>query len=337
MQPELEERSPMSATVVLIGTGGTIASRYDAKLGRKVASQRGEDLLTQVPQLADVAALEIDDFATVSSFDMPTDLAFRLAGRVNQHLARDEVAGVVVTHGTDTMEESCYLADLLLRSDKPAVFTGAQRAHDDPNPDGPGNLLGAARAAAAPAARGLGALICFADQIHAARDVTKVSASALATFQSYDKGALGAVDAGRVVIHRRPERRRTFVVDRLETRVPLIRLYLGFDVALVEAALERGARGLALEAFGRGNGPAALVPIVHKAVAAGVPVVVTSRCPTGRVEPIYGKGGGKDLADAGAIFAGDLKGPKARLLLMVLLSAPDTRDRIAEIFADLAP
>ena len=298
----------MSATVVLIGTGGTIASRYDAKLGRKVASQRGEDLLAQVPQLAEIAALEVDDFATVSSFDMPTELAFRLAGRVNQHLARDEVAGVVVTHGTDTMEESCYLADLLLRSDKPAVFTGAQRAHDDPNPDGPSNLLGAVRTAAAPAARGLGALICFADQIHAARDVTKVSASALATFQSYDKGALGEVDAGRVVIQRRPEHRRTFVVDRLETRVPLIRLYLGFDVALVEAALERGARGLVLEAFGRGNGPAALVPIVRGAVAAGVPVVVTSRCPTGRVEPIYGKGGGKDLADAGAIFAGDLKG-----------------------------
>jgi L-asparaginase len=140
-----------------------------------------------------------------------------------------------------------------------------------------------------------------------------------------------------VVIHRRPVRRRTFTVDRLETRVPLIRLYLGFDVALVEAALERGASGLVIEAFGRGNGPAVLVPIVREAVAAGVPVVVTSRCPTGRVEPIYGKGGGKDLADAGAVFAGDLKGPKARLLLMVLLAASDTRNRIAEMFAELAP
>ena len=165
----------------------------------------------------------------------------------------------------------------------------------------------------------------------------KVSASALATFQSYDKGALGEVDGGRVVIHRRPERHRTFAVNRLETRVPLIRLYLGFDVALVEAALEAGASGLVLEAFGRGNGPAALVPIVRAAVAAGVPVVVTSRCPTGRVEPIYGRGGGKDLADAGAIFAGDLKGPKARLLLMVLLAAPDTRSQIAKVFAELAP
>jgi L-asparaginase len=327
----------MLPRIVLIGTGGTIASRYDQKLGRTVASQRGADLLAQVPELAEVAAIEVDDFATVPSFDMPVEFAHRLAGRINQHLAQGEVAGVVVTHGTDTMEESCYLADLLLGSDKPAVFTGAQRAHDDPSPDGPGNLLGATRTAAAAAARGLGAMVCFADQIHGARDVTKVSASALATFKSCDKGALGEVDAGRVVIHRRPMRRRTFTVERLETRVPLIRLHLGFDVALVEAALERGARGLVLEAFGRGNGPAALVPIVRAAVAAGVPVVVTSRCPSGRVEPIYGKGGGKDLADAGAIFAGDLKGPKARLLLMVLLSAPETRKRIAEIFAEVAP
>jgi L-asparaginase len=325
------------AKIVLIGTGGTIASRHDPKLGRTVASQRAEDLLAQVPELAEVAPIEVDDFATVPSFDMPVELAHRLAARINRHLARAEVAGAVVTHGTDTMEESCYLADLLLDSDKPAVFTGAQRAHDDPNPDGPANLLGAARVAAAAAARGLGAVVCFADQIHGARDVTKISASALATFQSYDKGALGEVDAGRVVIHRRPERRRSFRVDRLEPRVPLLRLCLGFDVALVEAALERGARGLVLEAFGRGNGPAALVPVVRGAVAAGVPVVVTSRCPTGRVEPIYGKGGGKDLADAGAVFAGDLKGPKARLLLMVLLSAPETRSRIAEIFAEIAP
>src|SRR5918996_1158949 len=326
----------MPEKVVLIGTGGTIASRHDPKLGRTVASQRGEDLLAQVPQLAEVAAIEIDDFATVSSFDMSAEFAHRLAGRINQQLARDDVAGAVVTHGTDTMEESCYLADLLLGFDKPAVFTGAQRAHDDPNPDGPGNVLSAVRTAAAPDARGLGAVICFADQIHAARDVTKVSASALATFQSYDKGALGEVDGGRVVIHRRPARRRSFALDRLETRVPLLRLYLGFDVGLVAAALERGARGLVLEAFGRGNGPAALVPAVREAVAAGVPVVVTSRCPTGRVEPIYGKGGGKDLLDAGATFAGDLKGPKARLLLMVLLSSPETRGRIAEIFRELA-
>ena len=200
----------MAAKVVLISTGGTIASRFDAKSGRTVASARGEDLLAQVPELAAVCDLEIDDFATVSSFDMSVGLAFGLARRINRQLARPEVAGVVVTHGTDTMEESCYLADLLLQSEKPAVFTGAQRAHDDPLPDGPKNLLSAARTAVAPEAAGLGAVICFADQIHAARDVSKVSTSALAAFHSYDKGALGEVDGARVVLHRRPTRRRTF-------------------------------------------------------------------------------------------------------------------------------
>jgi L-asparaginase len=328
----------MAAKVVLISTGGTIASRFDAMSGRTLASARGEDLLAQVPELAKICELEIDDFATVSSFDMSVGLAFRLAQRIDAQLARPEVAGVVVTHGTDTMEESCYLADLLLQSEKPAVFTGAQRAHDDPLPDGPKNLLSAARTAVAPEAAGLGAVICFADQIHAGRDVTKVSASALAAFHSYEKGALGEVDGARVIIQRRPARRRAFRLDRMpDLQVPLIRLALGFDVRVVEMTLDLGLDGLVIEAFGRGNGPAALVPVIELAAASGLPVVITSRCPSGRVEPIYGKGGGKDLLDAGAIFAGDLKGPKARLLLMVLLGAPDTRGRVREIFAELAP
>jgi L-asparaginase len=328
----------MAAKVVLISTGGTIASRFDAQSGRTVASARGEDLLAQVPELASLCDLEIDDFATVSSFDISVGFAFGLARRINQQLARPEVAGVVVTHGTDTMEESCYLADLLLESDKPAVFTGAQRAHDDPLPDGPRNLLAAVRTAVTPEAAGLGALICFADQIHAGRDVTKVSASALAAFQSYDKGALGEVDGARVIVHRRPARRRTFRLAQMPgPQVPLFRLSLGVDVRLIGLALDLGLDGLVIEAFGRGNGPAALVPVVERAAGSGLPVVITSRCPMGRVEPIYGKGGGKDLLDAGAIFAGDLKGPKARLLLMVLLATPGTQGRIREIFFELAP
>jgi L-asparaginase len=328
----------MAAKVVLISTGGTIASRFDPQSGRTVASARGEDLLAQVPELASVCDLEIDDFATVSSFDMSVGLAFGLARRSNRQLARPEVAGVVVTHGTDTMEESCYLADLLLESEKPAVFTGAQRAHDDPLPDGPKNLRSAARTAVAPEAAGLGAVICFADQIHGARDVTKVSTSALAAFHSYDKGALGEVDGARMILHRRPTRRRTFRLDQMpELQIPLFRLALGFDVKIVERLLDLGVDGLVVEAFGRGNAPAALVPVVERAVGMGLPVVITSRCPTGRVEPIYGKGGGKDLLDAGAIFAGDLRGPKARLLLLVLLAAADTRARIREVFAELAP
>ena len=122
-------------------------------------------------------------------------------------------------------------------------------------------------------------MICFADQIHAARDVTKVSASALATFQSYDKGALGEVDGARVILQRRPARRRAFRLDRMpELQVPMFRLTLGFDTRIVELALDLGLDGLVIEAFGRGNGSTALVPVVERAVGAGLPVVITSRC-----------------------------------------------------------
>jgi L-asparaginase len=323
---------------VVLATGGTIASRYDPALGRTVASQRGEDLLRRIPKAEAVADLELDDFATIPSFDMTIGFAFAMAMRANAILARADVSGVVVTHGTDTMEETSYLADLLLASDKPLVFTGAQRAHDDPQSDGPLNLLHAVRAAASPALRGLGAVVCFNGLLHAARDVTKVHASAVETFQSYEHGALGSIDGERVVVQRRPLLRRSLRVPRLEERVELFRLSLGADLRGIEAAIERRSAGLVIEGFGRGNGPSALTPLVAEATARGIVVLVTSRCPAGRVEPVYGGGGGgKDLADAGAIFTGDLKGPKARLLLMVLLADPETRTRVAQTIAELAP
>ena len=328
----------MKPKIVLLATGGTIASRYDAKLGRTIASHRADELLRMLPQVADFAEIEVHDIATIPSYQMDLQFAFGLARRIKEVLDRPDVAGVVVTHGTDTMEETCYLADLLLDSDKPAVFTGAQRAHDDPQSDGPFNLLNALRVAASPLTRGLGAMICFNATIHAARDVTKVHASAVETFQSYEHGALGEVDGAKVIIHRRPVLRRSFKVDRLEERVELFRLALGIDLRGLEAAIERSVAGLVIEGFGRGNGPSRLTELVRLATRKNIPVVVTSRCPAGRVQPVYGGGGGgRDLADAGGIFAGDLKGPKARLLLMVLLSGTETGLRIADTMAVLAP
>jgi L-asparaginase len=328
----------MKPRIVLLATGGTIASRYDPKLGSTVASQRADELLGMLPQVADFAEIEVHDIATIPSYEMDLQFAFDLARRIREVLGRPDVAGVVVTHGTDTMEETCYLADLLLDSDKPAVFTGAQRAHDDPQSDGPLNLLNALRVAASPSARGLGAMICFNAMIHAARDVTKVHASAVETFQSYEHGVLGEVDGVKVIIHRRPVLRQSFKVDRLEERVDLFRLALGIDLRGLEAAIERGVAGLVIEGFGRGNGPSRLAELVRLATRKKIPVLITSRCPAGRVQPVYGGGGGgRDLADAGGIFAGDLKGPKARLLLMVLLSGTESETRIAETVAALAP
>lgn len=328
----------MKPKVVLLATGGTIASRYDPKLGSTVASQRADELLKMLPQVVGVADIEVHDLATIPSYEMDLQFAFDLAGRIRDTLSRAEVAGVVVTHGTDTMEETCYLSDLLLDSDKPAIFTGAQRAHDDPQSDGPLNLLNSLRVAASPLTRGLGAMICFNATLHAARDVTKVHASAVETFQSYEHGALGEVDGSAVVIHRRPVLRRTFRIDRLEQDVELFRVVLGMDLRGIEAAIARGVAGVVIEGFGRGNGPSRLAELVRLATRKNIPVLMTSRCPAGRVQAIYGGGGGgRDLADAGAIFAGDLKGPKARLLLMVLLSGAESGTPIAQTVAALAP
>jgi L-asparaginase len=184
----------------------------------------------------------------------------------------------------------------------------------------------------------LGAIVCFNGTIHAARDVTKVHTSAVETFQSPDHGALGVVDGESVILHRRPLLRRAFAIDQLEERVKLFRLTLGVDVEDLRTLIARRPAGLVIETFGRGNGPSALTPVVREAVANNVVVLVSSRCLAGRVKPVYGGGGGgRDLADAGALFAGDLRGPKARLALMVLLSAADSRNRIAEVLFQLAP
>jgi L-asparaginase len=224
------------------------------------------------------------------------------------------------------MEENVYLIDLLLGDGgAPVVLTGAQRAASEPDADGPTNLRAAIRVAASAAARGRGAMISFAGEVHAAREVRKVHTSALAAFASPGYGPIGQVDGDVVAFRRRPERPGALDPrldpERLETRVDLVRLYAGADGRFVRASVASGARAIVLEATGRGNANDAVVAAVGEAVAAGVAVVVCSRAAAGRVEPAYGRGGGADLAEAGALFAGDLAGPKARILLEVALGA----------------
>lgn len=327
----------MGPSVVVVSTGGTIASRFDPLQGKVVAARSGEDLLEMVPRAKDIADIEVENFCNIGSYQLSPDIAFRLVRRIDEILDRPDVMGVVVTHGTDTMEETCYLADLLVASEKPIVFTGAQRSSDDPDSDGPRNLLNAIRAAASPLARGLGAMICFNDELHAARDVTKVHTARVQTFQSYDHGMLGEIDGNQIVIYRKPTLRRMFQIPKLEERVDLILLVLGIDARYIDASIQSKAAGIVLEAFGRGNANTVIVDGVRRAVNNGIPVIVTSRCPAGRVAPIYGGGGGKDLEEVGAIFAGDLSGMKARILLMVLLADPHARLQLREVIAEMAP
>ncbi len=341
----------MKPTVLIITTGGTIAEtqpslqskdvtvgRFDPARGRLETAFGGDELLGRLPGVDGLATFQVEQFAAVDSFQITLDVAFGIARRIDEVLAQDELSGAVVTHGTDTLEESCFLADLLVRSPKPVVFTGAQIPGGDGDSDGPQNLLDSIQVAVSSHVEELGAMICFNRELHSARDVSKTHTNAVQSFQSFGHGPLGFVDAGRVVVHRRPVLGHKFSVSRLEKRVDLIRIALDVDGSLIDAAVGNGARGLVIEAFGLGNVPAVVVESIRRAIAAGVVVVVTSRCLTGRVTPIYaGDGCGKDLVDAGAIFAGDLAGVKARLLLMVALADPAARGRLAAVIEEIAP
>jgi L-asparaginase len=312
-------------SVAVLTTGGTIASRPDPS-GGVVAAASGEELLEAVPEVRDRVVAVEEVFRMGSFLLAPRDM-LALARRVRQVVARRDVGGVVVTHGTDTMEETAYLVDLLHGGEEPIVFTGAQRNAAEPDADGPKNLADAIRIAASPQARGLGAVVAMGGRIDAARGATKVHTTAPRAFGSPGRGQVGEVDeGGQVRVFSRLVRPTNLAgTDSLPPRVDLIKLCAGIDGALLRSALEAGAEGIVLEAFGIGNANHEILAELERAVRSGVTVLVVSRCPAGAVEPVYGNGGGYDLKEAGAIFGGDLSGQQARVLLAVALAAATER------------
>jgi L-asparaginase len=320
----------------LLFTGGTISMKLDPATGAAIPALGAAEILAQVPRLGDVASFETEDFSRLPGPHVTPEHMWRLARRAAAWLDRPDIDGLVITHGTDTIEETAYLLDLVLTTDKPVVLVGAMRTVSDPSWDGPANLLAAARVAASPHSRGHGVLVVMDDLILPARDVRKVHTESSNAFASPEFGPLGVVDGGSVVFRRkapsrmdwRDERADTGLrVGHLDTRVTLLQAYTGIDLAVAGAHFAGDIRGVAVVAFGRGNVPPALVPMIRDAVARGILVTVSSRCLSGRVSPRYGyEGGGLELARAGAKLAGDLPGAKARLLQMVALGGTNSLD-----------
>jgi len=304
----------------VITTGGTIAARPTPS-GEVVVAASSEELLASVPELEQVAGVRIVELFRIDSSLMTPQNMLAMAREV-RILDGEGLDGFVVTHGTDTMEESAYLVDLLHTGERPVVFTGAQRNATDRDADGPRNLVDAVRVAASPAARGLGVVVVMGGRIDAARDVTKVHTSAHAAFSSLEHGKLGEVEGETVRVFRSRHRPQNLSsTDAVNVRVVLVKMAAGMDGTLLRAARGAGASGVVLEAFGLGNANHEVLAEVEETVRAGVPVVVVSRVSSGSVAPVYGDGGGHDLREAGAIFGGNLSGQKARILLMVALAA----------------
>ena len=322
-------------TVSVLCTGGTIASLAVPGGGSR-ASLPARVLLDGVPvpqgtQVVGHDILQLNSFALT-----PGDMR-QVLDEVKRAFTEPEVEAVVITHGTDAMEETAFFVDLLLDEDRPVVFTGAQRTADALNPDGPANLRDAIAVAAHPLARGLGVLVVFDGAVFAARGVRKVHTLASAAFGDPDSGPLGGVVGGTVWLSRRSV--RATPMDRAELsqplpRVDVVAVYPGSDGVAAAALAVAGAKGLILQATGAGNATPAILRAVRELVSGGTPVVISTRVSAGPVVPLYaGSGGGTDLAAAGAISAGRLRPSQARMLLIALLSTGATTESIQRTFA----
>jgi len=309
------------ARVVILATGGTIAS-VSGPEGGAVAHSKASELL-RAAAIKDVE-IEGKDVLNVGSYLMSQRHMRLIAEAVADELSRDEVDGVVVTHGTDTMEETSYLLDLLHASEKPVVLTGAQKASDEPDTDGPRNLRDAITVAASPHARGYGALLVFAGKVFGPPRTRKIFTIAPEPFVTLGGGPLGRVTGHEVVLNVHPRRPEPLPAldERFDTtRVDVVVAYPDVDATLAEAAVAAGAQGVVIAALGSGNGNHALLDWVGKAVERGVIVGLSTRVPEGPVAPLYGNGGAVDLIASGALNLKSLPPFQSRMLFAALLSS----------------
>ena len=321
-------------------TGGTISMRHDPVAGGNVPVIGGADLLASVPGLAGIADLVVIDrgLKPASHFDF-ADL-FGISAAVEEALGDRGVDGAVVVQGTDTIEETAFFLDLLHDGPKPVVVTGAMRTASAPDYDGPANIRNAVRVAASTEVGGgeVGVVVELDGTIHPADEVTKTHASAFDTFQSLNTGRLGRVEGEAVRLDRPRGRRRHVATSRAAERVYLVTATVATDGTPIDALLASGADGFVVAATGAGNTAATLLAAAERAIASGLPVVVTTRCPAGAASGDYAfPGGGATWLRAGAIPAGHLGGPKARIALALGIGAGLDRDGLTELLADPEP
>jgi L-asparaginase len=311
-------------SVTLIATGGTIASTRGPD-GMVSATLSGAELVAAAGDLP--APVEVVDLSVPGSWNLTTDLAAEVA-RTARDALLGGATGVVVTHGTDVLEETAWLCELLLGDARAAgalVVTGAMRHASEFGPDGPRNLADAVAVAADPAARGRGALVCMNGEVHHARWVAKTHATALAAFESPGRGPVGEVSERGVRFTAPSPPPPPHATGALVGAVPIVVSHWDVDEDLVDHHLRRGARGLVVQGGGAGNVNGRLVPGIERAVASGIPVVGTTRCSRGEVTAVYGSPGGfAQLASLGVIASHGLSAGKARLALGAALGTdPD--------------
>lgn len=319
--------------VAVVCTGGTISMRFDAGSGGAVPSLGADEIVAAAKGIEDVAQLRVEEWGRFPGPHMTVERQWALRNRLRALVDDASIDGVVVTHGTDTIEESAYLATRSIATPKPIVFTGAMRNASELSWDGPANLNDSVRVAASDVARGQGALVTLNGRVFSALDVTKAHTHLMDAFESPGLGPIGVVDESEVVFQRVvPPGAAILSPESLGTPVDILVAYAGADERLVDAS-RQSARGLVIAALGRGNVPPRMAEGIGRALSEGIPVIVASRAPRGRVGMTYAyQGGGRHLANLGAIFTGARRPQQARIDLMLALGAGLSGDALRMVF-----
>ncbi|MFK2824234.1 asparaginase [Bacillus sp. B190/17] len=318
--------------ILIIHTGGTISMKVDQQSGTVKPADTNPLLSVDQPLDESAVIASVEPFHLPSPSITPKEM-LELKILIDQTLQKQHFDGVVITHGTDTLEETAYFLDMALETETPVIVTGAMRSSDQIGTDGLSNLMSAVRTAGCSEARGKGVLVVLNDEIHAADNVTKTHTSSLSTFQSPQYGPIGIVTKRNVHFHQQPIRRQKIPVTSVNKRVALIKAYAGMDSHLLLLLKDLPYDGVVIEALGQGNLPPAVVPAIKELIHQNIPIVLVSRCFNGIVQDVYGyEGGGKHLKELGVIFSNGLNGQKARIKLLMALASNFAPEQIKKVF-----
>ncbi len=307
-------------TIAIVTTGGTIAQKPDLTTGACVPFISGSELIANNPLLLKVANIRLVEFSNIDSSHMNPGMWFKLSKLVNSLLLEDEIHGVVITHGTDTMPEGAYFLDLTINSEKPVIFTGTMRNAFALSFDGPANLYNSVVQASSKDAYNWGVTINLNQYIHSARDVSKTHTTNMQTFSSGIRGCLGYIEESKVRrFHDRTHKLYVPLPDK-PAEVALVKTYAGDDGKLLRTITDFEFAGVVVEVLGAGNVNIAVYEAIKYLIDKNISVVITSQVHEGGVYPIYGsQGGGATLQKLKLVLGGDLSGNKARILLMLTL------------------
>lgn len=308
--------------VILLTTGGTIASKPNKESGKLASGAiTGEELAAMCHLPENIEVITESVFQKASIHITFNDLIF-LKNKIETYFLDKDVAGVVVTHGTDTMEETAYFLDLTIRDKRPVVVTGSQRSPEDLGSDVYINLRHAIFSACAEDLIGAGTVVVFNERIFAARYVKKEHASNIQGFNSFGFGYLGIIDNDEVHVYQKPIKREHYQIKTMIPSVDIIKCYIDSDGKFIKAARESGVKGIVLEGVGRGQVHPNMMEEIEKAIAAGIKMVVTTSAEEGAVYPTYDyKGSAYDLSEKGVILGSDNDSKKARIKLAVALAS----------------